>query len=216
VGCRVGARARACSWRRRFVALVTSFALVAVLYSAQSKVNPQRPQLAAVGQSHAAWGTLPRTDLSPIVFSPAMSETHFRDWMRMSRYTFDELADRLARKPTYRTLFHEDGLPYLGAPGPRRKTTLHKEVAHVHLLAQRERVLPSPVDAVRRGRGEHAIDPPDPSSLCQGGQQHLQRVHPLARLGGGGRAGRRQHRDHPRPPALHRDHQLHTHGDTLV
>jgi len=117
------------AWRRRFVAVIGSLALMAVLYSAQSPVNPQRPQLAAVGASPAAWGTLPRADLFPIVFSSAMSERHFRDWMRMSRYTFDQLADRLGRTPTYRAIFDEDGLPCPNAAGPRRKTTLRKEVA---------------------------------------------------------------------------------------
>jgi hypothetical protein len=56
--------------------------------------------LATAGSDRAAWGTLPTTDLFPIIFSSTMSEKHLRDWM-----------------------------PHRGGRGRVRMTTLRKAIA---------------------------------------------------------------------------------------
>lgn len=87
------------------------------------------PVLAAAGNARAAWGTLPQVDLFLCLFCDAMSESHFRDWMRMSKGTFEKLALRLGRTQPYREIFDDNGVPHRGGRGRVRLTTLRREIA---------------------------------------------------------------------------------------
>jgi len=112
----------------RALVFVTALVYIAaVAYSQPAVLEPT--VLAAAGNNRAAWGSLPRTDLFPIIFSGAMSDEQFRDWMRMSRRAFDRLAVELGRTATYSEIFDEEGLPYAGNRGRVRLTTLRKEIA---------------------------------------------------------------------------------------
>lgn len=112
----------------RLAILMQAVGLVIVL--ACSHANLLAPSiLATAGSDRAAWGTLPTTDLFPIIFSSTMSEKHFRDWMRCSRRTFEKLADELGRTATYSALFDDNGMPHRGGRGRVRMTTLRKEIA---------------------------------------------------------------------------------------
>mmetsp|Transcript_22460 Transcript_22460/g.66214 ORF Transcript_22460/g.66214 Transcript_22460/m.66214 type:complete len:490 (+) Transcript_22460:54-1523(+) len=97
--------------------------------------------------TRTTWGSQAYVDLFDVIFSSTFSPRRFRDWMRMSRETFDALTDRLSSTQTYRAIFNPDGSPI----HPQRKTTVQREVAiSIYALSGNE---PFSRIAVLWGRG---------------------------------------------------------------
>ena len=82
----------------------------------------------AVARGRRAWGTVPNTDMTPILFDDATPESMFREWTRMSRATFAALHDELVRTADYSSRYNAQGVPRRGGRGHPIKTTLRQEM----------------------------------------------------------------------------------------